>query len=128
MMIKRPLLFAVALSCATAVAAAAQRPAVPGGRGGGTGTAAARDTDGVPAVEKVSTTKHTVTIDGKTVAYTANTGTMVVRDENGKPNGTVFYISYTKDQEDAARRPITSPRTAASRRSPMSCRCRALRL
>jgi carboxypeptidase C (cathepsin A) len=105
MMIKRPLLFAVALSCATAAAAAAQRPAAPAGRGG-TGTAA-RDTDGVAAVEKVTTTKHTVTIDGKSIPYTANAGTMVVRDENGKPNGTVFYISYTRDQEDAARRPVT---------------------
>jgi carboxypeptidase C (cathepsin A) len=48
-----------------------------------------------------------ITINGKSIAYTANAGTMVLRDENGKPAATVFYISYTKDQEDAATRPVT---------------------
>ena len=52
--------------------------------------------EGVPAVEKVSTTQHTITIDGKQIAYTANAGTMVIRDDDGKPRATVFYISYTR--------------------------------
>jgi carboxypeptidase C (cathepsin A) len=88
-------------------ALAQQRPggAPPGGRGGG-GAAEANE-EGVPAVEKVSTTHHTANIDGKTVAYTANTGTMVLRDDDGKPKATVFYISYTKDQADLSTRPVT---------------------
>lgn len=65
------------------------------------------DSAGVPAVEKVSTTHHTVTIDGKQIAYTANAGTMVIRDIDGKAKATVFYISYTKDGEEAAKRPVT---------------------
>ncbi len=84
---------------------AAQRPAGPGGRGGAGGADTADE--GVPAMEKVSTTHHTATIGGKAIAYTANTGTMVIRDDDGKPKATVFYISYTRDQEDAATRPLT---------------------
>ena len=87
---------------------AAQRPGGSGGRGGGGTTGADQAADeGVPAVEKVSTTHHTGTIDGKSIAYTANTGTMVIRDDDGKAKATVFYISYTRDQADPATRPVT---------------------
>ncbi|HEY7878908.1 MAG TPA: hypothetical protein VIC55_11805 [Gemmatimonadaceae bacterium] len=94
-----------------AAAAAAQRPVVPGGRPGAPGAArgdsGGADSVGVPPIEKVSTTQHTITIDGKAVAFTARAGTMVLRDDAGKPKATVFYISYTRDQEDAATRPVT---------------------
>src|SRR5690242_20746209 len=98
----RLLLLGTAASFLAVGSAAAQRPATPGGRGGGRGPAAeggAADDVGVPAVEKVSTTQHTITINGKTIPYTANAGTMVLRDETGKPKATVFYISYSKDQD-----------------------------
>ena len=78
------------------------------GRGGGPPAGGGRaDSVGVPAVEKVSTTHHTITVDGQAIAYTANAGTMVIRDGDGKPKATVFYISYTKDGVDAAKRPVT---------------------
>jgi carboxypeptidase C (cathepsin A) len=85
---------------------------VPGGRGGrgGRGGAAPEDTagaDGVRAVENVSVTQHKITINGREIAYTAHTGTMVLHDENGKPKATVFYISYTRDGEDPTNRPVT---------------------
>lgn len=102
----RSLLVGIAASFLAVGSAAAQRPATPGDRGSGGGSAG-KDSSGVPAVEKVSTTKHTITIGGKAIAYTANAGTMVLRDEYGKPAATVFYISYTKDQEDGAKRPVT---------------------
>src|SRR5690348_8019970 len=95
------LLLTVAASAAAFTPAAAQRP---GGRGPG----AEPDTaPGVPAVEKISTTQHTISIDGKPVAYTARAGTMVLRDSLGKPKATVFYISYTRDQADVTTRPVT---------------------
>ncbi|MGH7633180.1 MAG: S10 family peptidase, partial [Gemmatimonadaceae bacterium] len=106
----RLLLLSAAASLFTVTSAVAQRPAVPGGRAPGRGGAPGgepADTGGVPAVEKVSTTQHTITIGGKAVAYTANAGTMVLRDDDGKPKATVFYISYTRDQQDAATRPVT---------------------
>lgn len=104
----RLLMVTAAASAAAVAPVAAQRPGGPPGAPGGRGGAAgASDTAGVAAVEKVSTTKHTATIDGKQIAYTANTGTMVLRDADGKPKATVFYISYTKDQQDLTHRPVT---------------------
>ena len=106
----RPLLLGTALSFIAIGPAAAQRPAAPGGRPGGRGAASdseRQDSVGVPPVERVSTTQHTITIGGKPIAYTARAGTMVLRDDAGKPRATVFYISYTRDQEDAATRPVT---------------------
>lgn len=111
----RPLLLSAAASLLVAGPLAAQRPAVPGGRPGGRpgasrGTAAdsaAADSAGVPAVERVSTTHHTTSINGKSITYTARAGTMVLKDENGKPKASVFYISYSKDDENAGKRPVT---------------------
>ena len=102
----RLLLIGIAASSLAIVPAAAsgQYPG-RGGRGGAPGGAA--DSAGVPAIEKVATTHHTVMIDGKQIAYTANAGTMVIRDGDGKPKATVFYIAYTKDGEDVAKRPVT---------------------
>jgi carboxypeptidase C (cathepsin A) len=90
--------------------AAAQNPNAPGGRGGrggATGPSAEAAEEGVPAVEKAATAHHTANINGKSFAYTTNTGTLVIRDGDGKPKATVFYIAYTRDQEDAATRPVT---------------------
>jgi len=110
----RLLLFGTALSfLAAGSAAAQQRQGPPGQRPGGQRPAAERDSGaadssaGVAPVERVSTTQHTITIDGKPVAYTARAGTMVLRDSTGKPDATVFYISYTKDGVDPANRPVT---------------------
>src|SRR6185312_16391661 len=98
-------------------AAAQQRQGPPGSRRGAPGAqpgaqqGSAReggsDSAGAPPIEKVSTTQHTITVDGKAVAYTARAGTMVLRDSTGKPDATVFYISYTKDGVDPATRPVT---------------------
>jgi carboxypeptidase C (cathepsin A) len=65
------------------------------------------ENEGVEPVEKVSTTQHAATIGGKTIPYTANAGTMIIRDEAGKPKATVFYVSYTADKTDVAARPVT---------------------
>ena len=108
----RTLLFGTLASFLLAVPALAQRPDAPGGRAaargdsGGSG-AGGKDTVGVPPVERVSTTQHTITINGKAIPYTANTGTMVLRDGAGNARATVFYISYTRDKQDAATRPVT---------------------
>jgi carboxypeptidase C (cathepsin A) len=88
-------------------AADAQRPVVPGGRGGGAPAASADTSEGVPAIEKIVVTHHTTKIDGKAITYTTHTGTMVLRDDDGKPKASVFFIAYTKDQEDASTRPLT---------------------
>ena len=93
------------LAVVPATAAAQQRGRGPEAPAAGRGGVPAPD--GVPAVEKLSTTHHTISIDGKQIAYTARAGTMVLYDANGKPKATVFYISYTKDGVDSTKRPVT---------------------
>src|SRR5690242_4986564 len=109
----RLLLLTVVASFLSLRSAAAQRSTPPGAPGAPVARGAAdsiqtgRDSTGVPAIDRVSTTKHTVTIDGKTIPYTSRAGTMIIRDDAGKPKGSVFYISYTRDQQNSTTPPIT---------------------
>lgn len=58
--------------------------------------------------ETVSESKHSVTIDGKLLNYTARAGTIVLKEEDGRPKASFFFIAYTKDGiSDSATRPIT---------------------
>ena len=60
-----------------------------------------------PVEETVSVTSHTVRIDGKTISYTATAGTYVLKEDNGKPLASMFFIAYMKDGiKDFSRRPI----------------------
>ncbi|MBV8544338.1 MAG: hypothetical protein JO088_06290, partial [Acidobacteria bacterium] len=52
------------------------------------------------AKDKISTTQHSVTIGGQTINYTARSGFMIMRDEEGKPRASFFFTSYTKDGAD----------------------------
>ena len=52
-------------------------------------------------------TRHRLSVDGSELAYTATAGTLPVRLEKSGAEATMFYISYHKDGEDAAARPIT---------------------
>src|ERR671927_84869 len=60
-----------------------------------------------PPKDQISTTQHTITINGQPIAYTARAGTMVLKDEEGNPRANFFFVSYTRDGADPARRPIT---------------------
>ncbi len=58
--------------------------------------------------EVTSETKHSITINGNTIQYTATAGTIVLKEENGKPKASFFYVSYTKDGvKDPSTRPLT---------------------
>ena len=52
------------------------------------------------------TTEGGVTIGGRHIAYTADTGTLILHDKQGKPTGEMFYVAYFKRGADPARRPI----------------------
>ena len=56
----------------------------------------------VHEVRKVS--HHTVTIGGRQIAYTATAGTLTIRDDDGKPTASMFYVAYTAGGEH---RPVT---------------------
>jgi carboxypeptidase C (cathepsin A) len=61
-----------------------------------------------PPTEKAVTTSHSMQIGGRNIAYKATAGTLIIRDEKGKPDATMFYVAYTADGEkDASRRPLT---------------------
>lgn len=68
--------------------------------------AAAQQTAG-PAEEKTSTTSHTVRLDGREIRYTATTGTLPIRTEDGKVAARMFFVAYTKDGEDVKTRPVS---------------------
>ena len=61
-----------------------------------------------PAEEELSQTQHVVRIGGVDVKYTATAGTLLLRDETGKPKANVFFVAYTRDDvTDRKRRPLT---------------------
>jgi carboxypeptidase C (cathepsin A) len=116
---------ALALSCAPllgAKSALAQAPAAHRPTGGEPGTgkspgmerpdAAAKavgetkigdaDIATAPVNEIERTTHHTVTVNGQTIAYDATAGTLTLRDDEGKPIASMFYVAYVADQGGCA--------------------------
>jgi carboxypeptidase C (cathepsin A) len=60
--------------------------------------------EGLPEDKSVA---QTVTVNGKTLHYTATVGTIRLKDAQGKPTGDVMYTAYTLDHEKgAADRPV----------------------
>ena len=54
------------------------------------------------------TTKHQLSVGGRTLGYTARAGLLPIRvNETGEPHGQVFYVAYTLDGASNARRPLT---------------------
>ena len=68
--------------------------------------AAARAAEATATDQSVKT-RHTIAIDGAQLAYTATAGTLRGRLEKSDAEAAVFYVSYDKDGEDLATRPIT---------------------
>lgn len=58
--------------------------------------------------ERIVTTQHRATIGGQEIRYTATTGTLLLKEEDGKPKASIFFIAYTRDGvQDKSRRPVT---------------------
>lgn len=96
--------------------AAATTPAAPpsgqksgGGRQRGDGST----TPASPAVAEQhrlppdSTTKHTLALPGRTLAFTATAGSIRLFDDKGEPQADLAYTSYQLDGADARTRPVT---------------------
>jgi carboxypeptidase C (cathepsin A) len=89
----------------------AQAPApAPAQKPGEKPAEAPKDADKkIPPVpeDKVVQTKHSARIGGQEIKYTATAGMLVMKDEEGKPKASVFYMAYTRDDvTDVAQRPI----------------------
>ncbi len=59
--------------------------------------------------ESAAITHHTVTIGGKSIAYTATAGHLTTIDPvTSQSNATMFYVAYTQDNPDPSKpRPVT---------------------
>jgi carboxypeptidase C (cathepsin A) len=57
--------------------------------------------------EKPSATRHEMTLAGRSLRYTATAGTLIIRDEDDKPYGSMFYVAYTLDGAEARTRPVS---------------------
>ena len=57
--------------------------------------------------ENASVTKHDWSGAGTTIHYTATAGNLLIRDEKGAANGSIFYVAYTADGADPKTRPVT---------------------
>ncbi len=106
----------VALACSlpntAALAQETRNPASPPGAatapaaGGDAHKDADKEAAPIPP-EKTVPTHHEVTIGGKTLKYTATAGTLLIRDEEDKPYGSMFYVAYTLDGAEPASRPVS---------------------
>ncbi|KWF14797.1 peptidase S10 [Burkholderia ubonensis] len=60
------------------------------------------------ALERAAVTHHQITLNGKTIRYTATTGHLSARNpQTGAPEASFFYVAYTADNQPAAQRPVT---------------------
>jgi carboxypeptidase C (cathepsin A) len=57
--------------------------------------------------EKPVATHHELALGGKTLKYTATAGTLIIRDEEDKPYGSIFYVAYTLDGAEPQSRPVS---------------------
>ena len=85
---------------------AQQRPSEPTPHADETHSAAPKPEE-APAVERSSVTEHQMTVNGKLIHYTATAGTLLIRNEDDKPYGSLFYVGYTEDGADPNTRPVT---------------------
>jgi carboxypeptidase C (cathepsin A) len=67
----------------------------------------AADTGKPLADEPPSVTKHQIRAAGKTIAYTATTGMMPIKNAQGEIEANLFYVAYTLDGvSDTTKRPL----------------------
>lgn len=60
-----------------------------------------------PAEKPPAVTHHTITINGRPIAYTATVGTLLVNKPDEKPGARVFFMAYTLDGvKDPGSRPV----------------------
>ena len=52
-------------------------------------------------------THHQITVDGKLLKYTATAGRLPIKRADGKIEAEMFFVGYTLDGQDVARRPLT---------------------
>ena len=57
--------------------------------------------------ETTSVTQHSIRLDGHKIDYTATAGNLLLRNNAGQAEASVFYVAYTSNTKNTATRPIT---------------------
>src|SRR5262249_36200118 len=57
--------------------------------------------------ETLSETTPSITVNGAKLDYTATAGTLILKEEDGKPLASIFFVAYTKPVKDLSKRPVT---------------------
>jgi carboxypeptidase C (cathepsin A) len=52
-------------------------------------------------------THHQITVGGKALKYTATAGRLPIKRDDGRIEAEMFYVAYTLDGQEAAKRPLT---------------------
>lgn len=78
-------------------------PAKPEGQGDKPGNAQKYDMTEIPPV----ITHHQITLGGRPLHYTATTGRMPIKNDEGKIEAEMFYVAYTLDGAEPGSRPVT---------------------
>ncbi len=52
-------------------------------------------------------THHQITVDGKALKYTATAGRLPIKRGDGRIEAEMFYVAYTLEGQEAAKRPLT---------------------
>jgi carboxypeptidase C (cathepsin A) len=92
-------------------ATASQPSAVPSGQKAG--PSSSRGNAAIPAsgetrrLPEDSTTKQTITVNGRTLAFTATAGSLRLFNGRGEPSADIAYTAYQLDGADPRSRPVT---------------------
>ncbi|HSN18736.1 MAG TPA: peptidase S10, partial [Gammaproteobacteria bacterium] len=57
-------------------------------------------------VDQQSVTQASVTVGGKSIAYTATAGLLVLKNDKDEPTAEMSYVAYTANGKDPANRPV----------------------
>jgi carboxypeptidase C (cathepsin A) len=63
------------------------------------------DIASAPIDEVAKVTHHTANVGGRAIPYDATAGTLTIRDDEGKPIASMFYVAYTAEHH--TNRPVT---------------------
>ncbi|KTE02430.1 peptidase S10 [Sphingopyxis sp. H038] len=101
----------VALAAALALPAAAQEKKAETGKSESAKADANEPEEDIArasAEEDAQPKRGSVTVKGRTIAYTATPGTLTIRDDDGEAVASMFYVAYVADRpKGSAPRPVT---------------------
>jgi carboxypeptidase C (cathepsin A) len=69
--------------------------------------AAKRNQALAPVEEQAKSSEHSIVVAGRPIHYRATAGTLTLRDKDGKPTASMFYVAYTSPGAPGRRKPVT---------------------